>query len=174
MIGRRLGPYRITGELARGGMGVVYLAERDDEAFRKQVAIKVVHGGVPTPPSPRVSTPSGASSPRSIIRTSRACSTPEPTTDGAPFVVMEYVEGDPDRRLRARAALPIAERLELFCTVCDAVQYSHQRLVVHRDIKPSNILVTTDGVPKLLDFGIAKLLDPSGAMSERRGPSSGR
>ena len=164
--GRRLGPYRIVSELARGGMGIVYLAERDDKAFHRKVAIKRMHGGVIYPgllarfeEERRIL----ASLEHPNIARLLDAGTEE---DGTPFVVMEYVEGTQiDLYVRQRH-LPIAERLGLFCAVCDAVQYSHQRLVVHRDIKPSNILVTHEGVPKLLDFGIATLVDPSGAMSE--------
>jgi serine/threonine protein kinase len=164
--GRRLGPYRIVGELARGGMGVVYLAERDDQAFRRQVAIKLMHGGVVYP-----ALVARFEEERRILASlehPNIARLLDAGTDegGTPFVVMEYVEGTAiDRDVRERR-LGIAERLQLFCAVCDAVQYSHQRLVVHRDIKPGNILVTREGVPKLLDFGIAKLVDQSSAMTE--------
>ena len=167
MIGRRLGPYRLLAELGRGGMGVVYLAERDDQAFHRQVAIKMVYGAVLHP-----SLVDRFEEERRIVarleHPNIARLLDAGTDDsGAPFAVMEYVEGIPiDAFVRDRH-LPIAQRLELFCAVCDAVQYSHERLVVHRDIKPGNVLVTRDGVPKLLDFGIAKLLDPSDARTER-------
>jgi eukaryotic-like serine/threonine-protein kinase len=160
MIGRRLGPYRVVRELARGGMGVVYLAERDDDAFRRRVAIKVVQGGLSLP-----ELDARFEAERRILASLEHPNIARlldagTSDDGTPFVVMEYVEGSPiDIYVRDR---PLLTRLELFCTVCDAVQYSHQRLIVHRDIKPGNILVTGDGVPKLLDFGIAKLLESSG------------
>jgi eukaryotic-like serine/threonine-protein kinase len=163
MVGRRFGPYRIVSELARGGMGVVYLAERDDDVFQRRVAIKVVQGGAARP-----EVAARFEAERRILASLEhpniARLLDAGTADeGTPFVVMEYVEGTPiDVYVRERR-LPLAQRLELFCAVCDGVQYSHQRLVVHRDIKPRNILVTDEGVPKLLDFGIAKLLEPSGA-----------
>jgi tetratricopeptide (TPR) repeat protein/predicted Ser/Thr protein kinase len=159
MIGRRLGSYRITGELGRGGMGVVYLAERDDKTFRKQVAIKVLGGGVHPAVSGRFDAERrilASLEHPNIARLLDAGS----DDSGTPFVVMEYVEGVAIDAYVREHRLSIRQRLDLFCTVCDAVQHSHQRLVVHRDIKPGNILVTPEGVPKLLDFGIAKLLDP--------------
>ena len=167
MIQRRLGPYRLVAELGRGGMGVVYLAERDDEAFSRQVAIKVVHAGVLHP-----SLVDRFEAERRILarleHTNIARLLDAGTDEsGTPFAVMEHVEGTPIDVYVRDHRLSIAQRLALFCAVCDAVQYSHERLVVHRDIKPGNVLVTGDGVPKLLDFGIAKLLDPSGAAPER-------
>jgi tetratricopeptide (TPR) repeat protein/tRNA A-37 threonylcarbamoyl transferase component Bud32 len=159
--GRRIGPYRVVRELGRGGMGVVYLGVRADETYDKSVAIKVV---------PAWSHP--ALSERFLDERRILAALDHPhiarlldagtTSDGTPYAVMEYVEGTPIDVYARERGLPIAERLRLFCAVCDAVQYSHQRLVVHRDIKPGNILVTADGVPKLLDFGIAKLLGPTG------------
>ena len=166
MIGRRLGSYRITAELGRGGMGVVYLAERDDEAFRKQVAVKVLRGGIHPALAERFDAERRILA--SLEHPNIAGLLDAGTDDaGTPFVVMEYVEGVAIDAYAREHRLSIRQRLELFCTVCDAVQYSHQRLVVHRDIKPGNILVTPDGVPKLLDFGIAKLLDPLVADGQR-------
>jgi non-specific serine/threonine protein kinase/serine/threonine-protein kinase len=166
MIGRRLGSYRITAELGRGGMGVVYLAERDDEAFHKQVAVKVLRGGVHPTLAERFDAERRILA--SLEHPNIACLLDAGTDeDGTPFVVMEYVEGVAIDAYAREHRLSIRQRLELFCIVCDAVQYSHQRLVVHRDIKPGNILVTPDGVPKLLDFGIAKLLDPLVADGQR-------
>jgi eukaryotic-like serine/threonine-protein kinase len=166
MVGRRLGSYRITGELGRGGMGVVYLADRDDDTFRKQVAIKVLGGGGHPTLAERFDAERRMLA--SLDHPNIARLLDAGWDDfGTPFVVMEYVEGARiDDYARARR-LSTRHRLELFCTVCDAVQYSHQRLVVHRDIKPGNILVTPAGVPKLLDFGIAKLLDAQAADSQR-------
>ncbi len=159
--GVRVGPYRIVHEIGRGGMGAVYLAERADEEFDRRVALKVVKRGMDTD---------------EVLRRFRherqiLASLEHPniarlldggaTTDGRPYLVMEYIEGEPIDAYCDRRRLGIRERLELFRVVCDAVQHAHQRLVVHRDIKPSNILVTDAGEPKLLDFGIAKLLDDS-------------
>ncbi len=156
----RLGPWRLERELGRGGMGVVWLAERDDAAFRRRVAIKVLHG---------------ASFDRDLeLRFRRECALQASlehegiarlidtgvAADGRPFLVLEHVQGQPlDQWCRARKP-GLRERLELFAKICDAVHHAHQRLVVHRDLKPGNILVTDEGEPKLVDFGIAKLLHP--------------
>ena len=161
MMDRHIGPYRLVSELGRGGMGVVYLAERDDHAFDRQVAIKMVHGGVLHP-----SLVDGFEAERRILARfehPNIAQLLDAGTDesGTPYAVMEYIHGTPIDAYVGERRLSVAKRLELFCLVCDAVQYSHARLVVHRDIKPGNVLVTEDGVPKLLDFGIAKLLDPS-------------
>jgi tetratricopeptide (TPR) repeat protein/tRNA A-37 threonylcarbamoyl transferase component Bud32 len=155
----RIGPYRILREIGRGGMGAVYLAERDDEHYRQQVAIKLIKPGL------------GGDVIRRRFRNemqilaelnhaniARLFDGGE-TADGVPYLVMEYVEGSPINRYCDEQQLSTAQRLNLFCTVCAAVQYAHQHLVIHRDIKPGNILVTSEGVPKLVDFGIAKLLD---------------
>ncbi len=167
MTGRRLGPYRIVGELARGGMGVVYLGERDDATFRRQVAIKMMSSGLAHPALVgRFDAERGilASLEHPNIARLLDAGTDE---GGTPFVVMEFIKGIPIDVYVREQRLSIRRRLELFLAVCDAVQYSHQRLVVHRDIKPGNILVTADGVPKLLDFGIAKLLDESAGRAGR-------
>jgi serine/threonine protein kinase/Tol biopolymer transport system component len=160
IIGERLGAYRIVGELGRGGMGAVYLAERADSEFRRRVAVKVVKRGMDTD---------------SILRRFRnerqilaALDHPNiarlldggTTDDGRPYFVMEYINGAPITQYCDARRLGISERLRLFQQVCAALSYAHQNLVIHRDVKPSNILVTTDGTPKLLDFGIAKLLNP--------------
>jgi eukaryotic-like serine/threonine-protein kinase len=157
--GRRIGPYRIVRELGHGGMGVVYLAERADAAFEKKTAIKVVRGF----PSELVL--------RRFRDERRILATLEhpniatlldggTTDEGLPYVVMEYVDGVPLDVYCETAGLSLVQRLQLFRQVCAAVQFAHQRLVIHRDIKARNVLVTTDGTPKLLDFGIAKLLEP--------------
>jgi tetratricopeptide (TPR) repeat protein len=158
----RFGGYRIVRELGRGGMGVVYLGARDDESFDKLVAIKAISGDLVDP----------IVSGRFLEERRILASLDHPdiarlldagtSETGAPYVVMEYVEGDPIDVYCAARHLPVRERLALFGRVCAAVQYSHERLVVHRDIKARNILVTREGAPKLLDFGIAKLLDPGG------------
>jgi len=158
--GERLGVYRIVREIGRGGMGTVYLAERDDEEFKKQVAIKVVTRGMDTEQLLRRFRRERQILARLdhpfIARLLDGGS----TEDGRPFLVMEYVQGTAitnycdDHRLGKR------RRIELFLKVCSAVQSAHQNLVVHRDLKPGNILVDSEGSPKLLDFGIAKLLGP--------------
>jgi serine/threonine protein kinase/tetratricopeptide (TPR) repeat protein len=160
MIGRRLGAYRIEREIGRGGMGAVYEAIRVDKEFNKRVAIKLVKRGMDTDFILR------------RFRTERqilaALDHPHiarlldggTTEDGLPYFVMEYIEGQPLYNYCDEQQLSIAERLKLFTAICDALHYAHQKQVVHRDIKPSNVLVTSEGVPKLLDFGIAKLLDP--------------
>jgi eukaryotic-like serine/threonine-protein kinase len=158
----RFGGYRIVRELGRGGMGVVYLGARDDESFDKLVAIKVISGDLVDPIVSgrfREERRILASLDHPDIARLLDAGTSE---GGVPYVVMEYVEGDPIDVYCAARYLPVRERLALFGRVCAAVQYSHERLVVHRDIKARNILVTRDGAPKLLDFGIAKLLDPGG------------
>lgn len=157
--GTRIGPYKILREIGHGGMGSVYLAERDDEHYRQQVAIKLIKPGL------------GGESIRKRFRNEMQIlaelSHPNiarlldggETIDGVPYLVMEYVEGRPIDVFCDEKQLSIEERLQLFSTVCAAVQYAHQHLVIHRDIKPGNILVTGEGLPKLVDFGIAKLLD---------------
>ena len=162
-VGRAVGPYRLLRELARGGMGTVYLAERADAAYEAQVAIKFVRGAVAGSELVR----------RFLAERQILADLGHPniarlvdggaTDDGTPYLVMERIEGEPIDAYCARHALGVRQRLELFCQVCDAVHHAHRHLVVHRDIKPSNILVTADGTPKLLDFGVAKLMDPSQA-----------
>jgi serine/threonine protein kinase len=154
----RLGPYSILARIGTGGMGAVYLAQRDYDDVRRQVALKVI---------PRVFLDDD------IIRRFRQerqilARMEHPniagmldagtTADGAPYLVMEYIDGVPIDEYCAAHSLPLRTRLALFERICDAVAYAHRNLVVHRDLKPRNILVTADGVPKLLDFGIAKLL----------------
>ena len=159
--GSQVGAYRILSELGRGGMGAVYLAERADGDFRKLVAVKVVKRGMDTDFVLRRF--------RHERRALAALDHPNiarlldagATDDGLPYIIMEYVEGrDIDRHCDERR-LSIDARLRLFLAVCAGVSHAHQSLIIHRDIKPSNILVTGDGTPKLLDFGIAKILNPS-------------
>ncbi|MGH7527388.1 MAG: serine/threonine-protein kinase, partial [Gemmatimonadales bacterium] len=158
VAGGRLGPYRLVRELGRGGMGAVYLAERDDEQYDRRVAIKVVPAGLL----------SGGLRMRFLLERRILASLEHPNIarlydagvgeDGTPYFVMEYVEGRPIDLHCDEGRLPIRARLALFDQCCDAVQFAHRNLVVHRDLKPGNILVSNDGVVKLLDFGIAKLL----------------
>ena len=159
MNGDRIGPYRIVRTLGVGGMGEVYLAERADHEFDRQVAIKVVHGG----------TLRRAIQSRFKIERQILAQLDHPNiahlldggtlSDGTAYIAMEYVDGVPIDAYCDANRLDVPARLRLFQIVCAAVHYAHQNLVVHRDLKPSNILVTSAGVPKLLDFGIAKLLD---------------
>lgn len=159
-VGLRLGPYRLGRELGRGGMGTVYLAERVDGQFRQRVAVKLVKRGMDTD-----FILSRFRHERQIL-----ASLNHPyiarlldggsTDDGLPYFVMEHVEGQPLYEYCAAHALGTRQRLELFSKVCEALANAHAHGVIHRDIKPSNILVTADGTPKLLDFGIAKLTGP--------------
>jgi eukaryotic-like serine/threonine-protein kinase len=158
--GRRFGPYKVVREIGRGGMGAVYLARREDAEYRKFVAIKVVRPEFETAEIVRRfrnerQILAGLDHPN-IARLLDGGATDE----GLPYLVMEYVEGRPIADYCDERRLTTRERLDLLMTVCAAVQHAHQNLVVHRDLKPSNILITTDGVPKLLDFGIAKVLNP--------------
>jgi non-specific serine/threonine protein kinase/serine/threonine-protein kinase len=155
-----IGAYRVVRELGRGGMGTVYLAERADAQFEMRVAIKLIKRGMDSDAvlqrfRHERQILAGLEHPN-IARLLDGGT----TADGLPFFVMEYVDGQPIDVYCRERRLPIPARLDLFRHVCAAVSYAHQHLVVHRDLKPSNILVTRDGVPKLLDFGIAKLLDP--------------
>ncbi len=166
--GEGLGPYRIIKEVGKGGMGLVYLAERNDGQFEQQVAIKVLRSDGLT----------DAGVQRFLLERQVLATLSHPSIarvfdggvldDGRPYLVMEYVEGEPITAYSDRHRLSVRERLQLFTAVCDAVQHAHRNLVVHRDLKPSNILVTAEGHIKLLDFGIAKLLT---ATEEEDGPS---
>ena len=157
-VGRRIGAYRVIRELGHGGMGAVYLAARDDQQFQQQVAIKLIKRGMDTDAILR-----RFRNERQILANLHHPNIARlldggTTEDGLPYFVLEYIEGQPINEYVDAHKLSIVERLKLFRTVCAAVQYAHQNLVIHRDIKPSNILITAEGVPKLLDFGIAKLL----------------
>jgi non-specific serine/threonine protein kinase/serine/threonine-protein kinase len=157
--GSRIGPYRVVREIGHGGMGSVYLAERDDEHYRRQVAIKLINPGLQGMRR-RFRNEMQILANLDHPNIARLFDGGE-TSSGVPYLVMEYVDGSPINDYCDAHDLSTAERLKLFCTVCDAVQYAHQHLVIHRDIKPGNILVTGDGLPKLVDFGIAKLLGPA-------------
>ena len=153
-----LGPYRILSRIGTGGMGAVYLAERDFDDVRRQVAIEVIPWAMVDDDALRRFRQERQILARmehpNIARMLDAGRTP----DGMPFLVMEYVDGIPIDRYAAANSLSMRARLGLFQAVCDAVAFAHRNLIVHRDLKPRNILVTAEGVPKLLDFGIAKLL----------------
>jgi len=159
MEGQRLGPYRILRKLGSGGMGDVYLAERADEEYQQQVAIKLVRSGVFS-----AQVHSRLRQERQILARLQHPNIARlmdggRTADGTPYIVMEYIEGESIDSYCDQRRLGLAARVQLVRTVCGAVHYAHQNLIVHRDLKPNNILITRDGIPKLLDFGIAKLLD---------------
>src|SRR6266851_1760571 len=157
-IGQRIGPYEILREIGHGGMGTVFLAVRADDQYRKEVAVKIVNKGMDTDTILR----------RFVMERQILANLEHPniarlldggtTLDGLPYFVMEHVEGETIIHYCDQHRLHTLERLQLFRQVCSAVQFAHQNLTVHRDLKPSNIIVTADGTPKLLDFGIAKLL----------------
>ena len=159
-IGRTLGPYRLLAHIGRGGMGTVFRAEKEDAAGRRAVAVKLVthwdEGGWARERFEAERRILAALDHPHVARFLDAGTTPE----GQPYLVMELIDGLPlGEYVRARG-LDLRARVQLFRQVCAAVQYLHQNLVVHRDLKPANVLVTPDGTAKLLDFGIAKLLDP--------------
>lgn len=159
MVGCTVGRYRIEKRIASGGMGTVYLAARADEQFVQQVALKIVKRGMDTDEI--------LARFRRERQTLAALEHPNiarlidggTTATGQSYLVMEFVHGEPIDVYCDRRRLDIEARLELFLAVCEAVRFAHQNLVVHRDLKPGNVLVTSAGVPKLLDFGIAKVLD---------------
>lgn len=159
-VGQRLGAYRLVEVIGRGGMGVVYRAVRDRDDFQHTVAVKVLPGAL--------FSRKAMARFRNERRILAGLEHPNiarlldggATSDGVPYVIMEYVDGIPIDRYCEENGLDLEARIRLFVTLCDAVQYAHRNLVVHRDLKPSNVLVTDEGVLKLLDFGIAKLMDP--------------
>ena len=159
----RVGPWRLEAEIGRGGMGTVWRGHRDDGAFEQRVAVKFVR--------PELATDLLR---RRLIAERRILAGLEHeniarlldggvTGDGVPYLVLEYVDGEPIDLWCDGRALPLAARLRLFLVVCAAVEFAHRKLVLHRDIKSSNVLVDERGRPKLLDFGIAKLLGPEPA-----------
>lgn len=163
LIGNVVGSYRLVSVLGHGGAGTVYLAERADRQYSAQVAVKIVESALL-----HADIGHRFRAERQILASlnhphiARLLDAGE-TANGQPYLVMEYVHGEPIDSYCDKKQLSIEKRLELFLKVCEAVQYAHQNLIVHRDLKPANILVTRDGVPKLLDFGIAKLLDTNEA-----------
>jgi len=166
--GERLGPYRLLRRIGSGGMGTVYLARREDEHYQRDVAIKVLRSGLASTESyhrfiaerqilARLEHPN-------IARLYDGGS----TADGRPYLTMELIDGIPVDQYCDQHRLTVDQRLALFQKICAAVQHAHQNLLVHRDLKPGNILVTPEGEPKLLDFGIAKRLapEPDGAFQQ--------
>jgi WD40 repeat protein/serine/threonine protein kinase len=160
LLGRQIGSYKLLRELGSGGMGIVYLAIRADDVYQKEVAVKLVWPGME-----RAGVIRRFKHERQILARLNHPNIARlldggAIEDGWPFLVMEYVDGLPITEYCDQRKLSIAERLKLFRTVCAAVEYAHRNLIVHRDLKPGNIFVTAEGEVKLLDFGIAKLLDP--------------
>ena len=161
--GERIGAYRVVREIGRGGMAVVYLAERDDGVFDQQVALKFLRSAAPPGEVSR-----RFEQERQILASLKhpaIASLLDGGVDdrGRPFIVLEHVEGQPIDRYCDHRRLSVDQRIDLLARVAEAVAYAHRNLVVHRDIKASNIMVSDDGQVKLLDFGIAKLLDPAAA-----------
>ena len=160
MVGRHLGAYKLIRRVGQGGMAAVYLAARADDEFHKQVAVKIVQPGLDSQNLLKRfrnerQTLAGLDHPN-IVKLLDAGS----TSEGLPYLVMDYVEGCPIDDYCDLHKLRVDDRLQAFSKVCEAVQYAHQKGVIHRDLKPGNIFVTADGTPKLLDFGIAKVLNP--------------
>jgi eukaryotic-like serine/threonine-protein kinase len=163
--GQSIGSYQVVKELGHGGMGTVYLAVRSDDQYQKRVAIKLVRSGM------------DSEFVRKRFRHERQilANLDHPnisrlvdggtTQNGMPWLAMEYIEGIEITEYCDQKQLSINDRLKIFLQVCSAVQFAHQNLVIHRDIKPGNILITADGTPKLLDFGIAKLVSPQNSQS---------
>jgi serine/threonine-protein kinase len=172
-IGQRLGPYRITAHVARGGMGDVFEAERADGEFEQRVAIKLIGSAALS-----ADAVSRFRAERQILARLNHPNIAQildggTTGDGTTYLVMEYVEGLPVDEHARQHRLGLRDRLALFRRICDVLEFAHRNLVVHRDIKPTNILITADGEPKLLDFGIAKLLE-SDAPTEQVAPATTR
>jgi eukaryotic-like serine/threonine-protein kinase len=162
--GRRIGPYLLVEEIGAGGMGTVYRARREDQNFQQEVAVKLMRASLEHRPE---------AVRRFLAERQILAALAHPniarlldggyTSESTPYIVMEYVAGVPITDYCARNGLDLKARLRLFLQLADGVQFAHQHLVIHRDIKPANVLVTADGTPKLLDFGVAKLLDPTAA-----------
>jgi WD40 repeat protein/serine/threonine protein kinase len=166
LAGRHIGPYKLLRELGHGGMAIVYLAIRADDVYQKEVAVKLVWPGME-----RTGVIRRFKQERRILARLDHPNIARlldggATEEGWPYVVMEYVDGAPITEYCDQRRLNISERLRLFRTVCAAVAYAHRNLIVHRDLKPGNIFVTADGTVKLLDFGIAKLLDPESQLAD--------
>ncbi len=167
-VGREVGPYRLSELLARGGMGAVYRAERV-EGFRQTVALKLMRAGIESPQAldrfhREREILAGLEHPNIARLLDGAAG-----DDGRPYFVMELVDGEPIDRYCDRNRLSVRRRLELLLPVCDALGYAHRNLVIHRDLKPENVMVDASGTPKLLDFGIAKLMESGEAAAEISG-----
>lgn len=162
-VGTRIGPYRVLQRIGAGGMGSVYLAERDDETFDRRVAIKLIRRGLDTEEIltrfDRERRVLANLDHPNIAKLIDGGSLP----DGSPYFIMEYIEGKRLDEYCDDKRLTVPQRVDLFRTVCDAVAHAHRNLIVHRDLKPANILVTPDGTVKLLDFGVAKVLEQASA-----------
>ena len=170
-IGDVLGAWRLVAELGAGGMGAVYLAERADGHFDQRAAIKLIRG-IPSP-----ETFVHFARERQILATLQHPNIARlldggATPGGQPYFVMEHVDGVPIDRYCREQALGLDARLSLFAEVCKAVEFAHSRFVVHCDLKPSNVLVRADGVPMLLDFGVARALDVAASAEELRAASA--
>lgn len=158
-VGARCGPFRLVSVIARGGMGVVYSAERVDGEIHQRAAVKLLHPGWTDAQRERFLQEREILAALSHANIAHLLDAGH-LNDGQPYLAMEYVDGKPiDQHCQA---LTTPQKIELFLKVCGAVGYLHRNHLVHRDLKPSNILVTTDGEPKLLDFGISKVLDVAG------------
>jgi non-specific serine/threonine protein kinase/serine/threonine-protein kinase len=167
-LGETMGGYILDSEIGQGGMGTVYMAHRSDGAYEQHVALKAVSAHLRT----RFFTERFRAERQILADLNHPNITRlldgGVSAAGDPFLVMEYVDGQPINRYCDERLLPVADRIRLFLQVCSAVEYAHRKLVVHRDLKPGNLLVTTDGVPKLLDFGTAKLLLPAAESTATR------
>lgn len=161
-IGKQIGKYKLIKLLGEGGMGAVFLAERTDGEFEQQVAVKLLKQGFVS----KIALNRFISERQILARLHHRFIAQlidgGTTAEGVPYLVMEYIEGLPLLDYCQQNNLDLKARLEIFQKICSAVQYAHQHLVIHRDLKPSNILVTEDGSPKLLDFGISKLVTQEG------------
>lgn len=169
-VGSKLGVWRLTGLLAEGGMGSVYVAQREDGEFQQKAALKVIRGYLfQAPKLLRQQILARFQVERQILASVRHPHIADildggATADGLPYLVMEYIDGRPIDRYASEQRLPLRQRLRLFMALLDAMSAVHANLIVHRDLKPSNVLVTEDGTVKLLDFGIAKVLESGGEL----------